>query len=186
MKANDLRPGAAINLDGRLYVVTKFDFTKPGKGPAYVQVKLKDVKGGGYIERRFGSTDTVEGTTLDRRTCEYLYDDGQGHVFMDAETFDQMTIPYDVAGEAMLYLRPNSQATVLFHDENPLLIELPGSVELSVKECEPGVKGATVTNVMKEAIMETGLKTKVPDFIEAGETLRINTDDASYLGRSKA
>jgi elongation factor P len=185
MKANDLRPGTAINLDGRLYVVTKYDVTKPGKGPAYVQVKLKDVTGGGYVERRFGSTDSVEATSLDRRTCEYLYEDGDGYVFMDSETFDQFTMQRDTAGDAMLYLRPNATCTVLFHIENPLLIDLPGAVELAVAECEPGVKGATVTNVMKEAIMETGLKIRVPDFIEIGENLRVNTADASYLGRAK-
>ena len=185
MKAIDLRPGTAVTMDGRLFVVAKSDFTKPGKGPAYVQVKLRDVKGNGYIERRLGSGDQVDATTLDRRTAEYLYDDGQGHVFMDSETFDQFTLNDDIARDAMLYLRPNASATVLFHDENPIIIELPGVVELSVKECEPGVKGATVTNVMKEAIMETGLKTKVPDFIETGETLRISTDDASYMGRAK-
>ncbi len=185
MKAVDLRPGVAVNLDGRLLVVTKYDHVKPGKGPAYAQVKLKDVKGGGYIEKRFGSSDTVEATTLDRRDCEYLYDEGDGFVFMDSETFDQFTLPRDVAGDAMLFLRPNATAMVLFHDQNPLLVEAPPSVELTVAECEPGVKGATVTNVQKEAVMETGLKTRVPDFIEAGETLRISTADGTYLGRAK-
>ncbi len=185
MKAVDLRPGIAVNLDGRLMVVTKYDHVKPGKGPAYAQVKMKDVKQGGYIEKRFGSSDTVEATTLDRRTCEYLYEDGEGFVFMDSESFDQFTMDRDTGGDSMLYLRPNGTCTVLFHGETPLLIELPGSVDLVVQDCEPGVKGATVTNVQKEAIMETGLKTRVPDFITVGETLRINTDDGSYISRAK-
>jgi elongation factor P len=185
VKAVDLRPGIAVNLDGRLMVVTKYDHVKPGKGPAYAQVKMKDVKQGGYIEKRYGSSDTVEATTLDRRTCEYLYEDADGYIFMDSESFDQFTMDKDTAGDSMLFLRPNGTTTVLFHGETPLLIELPGSVDLVVQDCEPGVKGATVTNVQKEAIMETGLKTRVPDFITVGETLRINTEDGSYMSRSK-
>jgi len=185
MKASDLKPGNAITLDGRLLVVTKVDFTKPGKGPAYVQIKAKNVEGSGYIDKRLGSSDNVEGTTLDRRTAEYLYDEGEGFVFMDNETFDQFTLNRDLAEDAMPFLRPNATCTVLFHGEKPIAVELPGSVELTVHECEPGIKGATVTNVMKEAIMETGLKTRVPDFIEAGETLKINTADASYISRAK-
>ncbi len=185
MKASDVKPGTAVSLDGKLYVTVKSEFTKPGKGPAYVQLKLKDIKSGGHVEKRFNSADNVEATTLDRREAEYLYEEGTGYVFMDTETFDQFTLNEDLAGEAMLYLRPNAHATVLFHGENPLSVELPGSVELTVRECEPGIKGATVTNVLKEAIMETGLKTRVPDFIEAGENLRINTSDGSYIGRAK-
>jgi len=185
MKATDLRPGNALRMDGKLYVVAKYDHVKPGKGPAYAQLKLKAVQGGGYVEKRFGSSDTVEATTLDRRDCEYLYDDGDMHVFMDNETFDQFNVSKDMVADQMVYVRPNGTVTVLFHEENPLLIDPPGAVELTVSECEPGVKGATVTNVMKEAVMETGLKTRVPDFIEVGETLRINTADGSYLGRAK-
>jgi elongation factor P len=186
VKAVDLRPGTAVQLDGKLYVVTKYDHVKPGKGPAYAQVKMRDVQGGGYIERRFGSSDTVEATTLDRRTAEYLYEEATGYVFMDTETFDQFTLSADMAADAMQFVKPNGQATVLFHDENPILIEPPGTVELDIAECEPGVKNATVTNVMKEAVLETGLKVRVPDFIEQGETIRVSTaEGGTYLGRAK-
>ncbi len=185
MKATELRPGQAVRFDGKLYIITKYDHTKPGKGPAYVQIKAKDIQGGGYIERRLNTGDPVEGTTLDRRTGEYLYEDGDGFVFMDTETFDQFTLDAELVGDSMLYLRPNAQTTVLFHEENPILVELPGSVDLTVSETEPGIKGATATNQLKPATMETGLKTKVPPFIETGETLKISTEDGSYMSRAK-
>lgn len=185
MKANDLKPGMAVQMDGKLLVCVKTEHVKPGKGPAYVQARLRDVANGGYVQKRLGSSDTIEGTTLDRRQAEYLYEDGDGFVFMDTESFDQFTLNADVAGDAMLYLRPNAQTDMLFHNDNPILVELPSSVELTISECEPGVKGATVTNVLKEAVCETGLKTRVPGFIEAGETIKVNTEDGSYMSRAK-
>ncbi len=185
MKATDLRPGAAITIDRKLYVITKYDHTKPGKGPAYVQVKMKDVRGGNYIEKRFGSSDTVDGATLDRRDCEYLYSDGSGHIFMDNENYDQFTIDDGTLGDAMLYLRPNSGLVAMFHEENVVTIELPTTVVLKVEDTPPGIKGATVTNQLKEAKMETGLQTRVPPFIEIGEEIKINTADGSYMSRAK-
>lgn len=185
MKATELRPGQAVRFDGKLYIITKYDHTKPGKGPAYVQIKARDVQGGGYIERRLNSSDTIEATSLDRRTGEYLYEDGSGYVFMDTETFDQFTLGKDLAEESMQYLRPNAQTVVMFHDGQPILVELPAAVELEVTETEPGIKGATATNQLKPAVMETGLKTRVPPFIEIGETLKISTEDGSYISRSK-
>lgn len=185
MKANDLKPGVACIFDGKLYVVVKTEHVKPGKGPAYVQAKLKDPTGGGQIDKRLGSADSVEATHLDRRQGEYLYQDADGYVFMDSETFDQFTLQDDIAGEAMQYLRPNTVTDIVWHDGNPLMIELPGAVDLEVTECQPGIKGATVTNQLKEAVLETGLKTRVPPFIEVGETVRVSTSDGSYMSRSK-
>ncbi len=185
MKANELKPGVACIFDGKLYVVIKTEHVKPGKGPAYVQAKLKDPKGGGYIEKRVGSSDTIEGTHLDRRKAEYLYQDADGYVFMDTDDFDQFTLQDDIAGAAMPFLRPNTVTEIVFHDGNALLIELPSAVDLQVAECQPGIKGATVTNQLKEAVLETGLKTRVPPFIEIGETVRISTADGSYMSRSK-
>lgn len=185
MKAVDIRPGLAVNLDGRLMVVVKYEHRTPGNLRAFCQVKLRDVQTGQHIEKRLNPADEINATTLDRRTMEYLYEDGDGYVFMDNQDFDQITIMANVAGDAMQYLRPNSSATVLIHEGRPVLIELPASVDLMVAECEPGVKGATVTNVGKEATLETGLKTRVPDFIAQGETIRIATADGSYISRSK-
>lgn len=183
MRANDLKPGVAVKMDGRLFVCVNTDHVKPGKGPAYVQAKLRDVSSGSYTEKRFGSADTIEGTSLDRREMEYLYQDADGFVFMDNETFDQMTLSADMTGDSMKFLRPNTSCTVLVHEEKALLIELPASVELQVTDTPPGVKSATVTNVFKEATCETGLLTKVPNFINNGDSIRVSTTDGSYQSR---
>lgn len=185
MKATEVKNGMAVQMDGRVFIVMKYEHTKPGKGPAYMQVRMRDIESGGYVDKRFGSSDTIEATTVDRREAEFLYEDGDGYVFMDNSSFDQFTLNKDFAGESMLYLRPNSSTTVLFHDERPILIELPAAVELDVAEAQPGIKGATATNQLKECVLETGLKTRVPPFIEAGETIRVSTADGSYISRAK-
>lgn len=186
MKANDIRTGMAIRMDGRILVVVKQEHVKPGKGPAYVQVKLKDIAGGGHIEKRLNSDETIDAATLDRRDMEYLYSDGTGATFMDLETYDQVIISDEMLGDDILYLRPNTQCTVLFHDNKPITIELPAAVDLLVTDTPPGIKGATATNQLKEATCETGLKTKVPPFITNGETIRVSTTDGSYLSRAKS
>ncbi len=185
MRANELRPGMAINLDGKLYVVLRTDHTKPGKGPAYVQAKMRGVDGSGTAERRFNTDAVVEAATLDRREMEYLYSDASGATFMDREDFDQSIISEDLLGDALLYLKPNTSITVLFHDSNPVSIELPASVELAVTDTAPGIKGATATNQLKEATLETGLKTRVPPFIVNGELVKVSTEDGSYQSRAK-
>jgi len=186
MKANDLKPGVAVNLDGKLLVVTNVAHTKPGKGPAYIQAKMRAIDGSGTTEKRFNSTDTVEGATLDRREMEFLYADGSGGgTFMDTESFDQVELNQDILADALLYLAPNSTCTVLFHEGRPVVVELPASVELEVTDTPPGIKGATATNQLKEATCETGLKTKVPPFITSGERIKVSTSDASYISRVK-
>ncbi len=185
MKANELKTGMAINMDGRLYVVVKTDHTKPGKGPAYLQVKMRAVDGGGIADKRFGGSDVVEAATLDRRTMEYLYSDGDGATFMDTSDYDQTVLPPALLDDALLYLAPNSTCTVLFHESNPVTLELPASVELTVADTTPQVKGATATNQLKEAECETGLKIRVPPFIETGEKVKISTADGSYISRVK-
>ena len=184
LKVNDLRPGMAVNMDGKLLVVVKTDHVKPGKGPAYVQAKLKDAALGGVSEKRFNSSDTVDQVNLDRRTMEYLYTDGSGATFMDMETYDQSVIPGDLLGDSMLFIKPNTEITVLFYGENPISIDLPAAVELQITETSPQVKGATATNQLKEAVCETGLKTRVPPFIETGEVVKISTEDGSYMSRA--
>ena len=186
MRANELRPGMAIDLDGKLYVVLKTDHTKPGKGPAYVQAKMRGVDGSGTAERRFNSDASVEAATLDRREMEYLYSDASGATFMDCEDFDQNILGEDLLGDALLYIRPNSTITVLCHEGNPVSIELPASVELEVTDTPPGIKGATATNQLKEATLETGLKTRVPPFIVNGESVKVSTEDGSYQSRAKS
>ena len=183
MNSNDLRPGMAVSLDGQLFVVTQIDHVKPGKGPAYIQTKVKAVPAGNVLERRLRAGENVERVTLDRREMEYLYSDNTGHIMMDSQTFDQITVSDDLIGEAMGYVKPNSTVTALVHEGNVISMELPKVVELVVADTIPQPKGATATNQLKEATLETGLKTRVPPFIEVGEAVRISTEDASYLSR---
>ncbi len=185
MKATMLRPGLGIKMDGKLSVITKVDHRTPGNLRAFIQIKYKEVLAGKTLEKRLASSDEIEVIELDRRPMEYLYSDSQGATFMDNETFDQQTIPKDVLGEALLYMRPNSEAVVLCYDGRPISVELPAAVELAITDTPPGIKGATATNRMKEATLETGLKTKVPEFIATGEVIKISTEDGSYLSRAK-
>lgn len=185
MKAIDLRPGYGVKMDGKLWVVSNYEFRNPGNLRSFVNVKFKNVQSGGQIEKRCQPSEEIEVVDLDRRQVEYLYSDGHGATFMDTETYDQFVMPKDVLGEALLYLRPNTQTVALMFNGNPLTLELPGSVELLVKDTPPGIKGATATNQLKDAECDTGLKTRVPPFIEIGEMIRISTADGSYIGRAK-
>jgi elongation factor P len=183
MKANELKPGKAIVIDGNIWMCVKTEHVKPGKGGAFVQAKLKSIQGNGTNEKRFRSTDDIEQAILDRRDVEYLYTDGTGAVFMDVESYDQFNIDADVLGDSLKYLKPNEQIKGLFNDGNCLAVELPAAVEMIIKETEPGIKNATATNVMKEAITETGLKIRVPPFINAGEKVSCRRSNCSKAGR---
>jgi elongation factor P len=184
VKSQDLRNGVAIEIDGGVWVVVSYDHVKPGKGPAYTQVKLKNIVTGQHKEQRLRSGEEVRETTLDRREMEYLYSEPMGGVFMEAETYEQMTIPNAVLGDAVYYLKPNTPVTVLCHEDKPVSIDLPASVELEVTDTPPSIKGATATNQPKEATCETGLKTRVPAFIKIGEVVRVSTETGEYLGRA--
>ena len=184
MKATDLRPGLGCKIDGKLYVITNFEHRTPGNLRAFIQIKIKDVIQGKTIERRLGSSDEVDVIDLDRREMEYLYSDNTGATFMDKENYDQVVISPDVLGDALLFLRPNADLNVLFYDGNAISLELPPSVDLTVKDCPPEVKGASVTNQTKDATMETGLMIRVPAFIKVGETLKISTSERSYQSRA--
>jgi len=184
MRASDIRRGQAVVIDGKLLVVTEADHNTPGNLRAKVQFKLRDVQKQTILDKRVGATDDIEVVNLDRRVVEYLYSDNTGMVLMDTETYDQMAVPRELFGDNAYYLKPNTQVTALFHDGNIVSYELPKTVDLKVTQTPPGIKGATATNQMKEATLETGLKTRVPPFIEIGETVRINTETGEYLSRA--
>lgn len=184
MRATELRPGLGVRMDGRLYVITSFEHRTPGNLRAFIQVKLREVGTGKAVERRLSSGDDVEVVNLDRRPMEFLYSDASGATFMDQESFEQYTLSRDMLGDALLYLRPNTAVTVLCHDGRPVTLELPAAVELEVVDTPPGIRGATATARMKEATLETGLKTKVPEFITPGEKIKVSTADGSYLSRA--
>src|SRR5882724_13630326 len=184
MRASDIKKGQAVMIDGKLYVVTNADHNTPGNLRAKVQFKLRDVAKGTIQDKRVGATDDIQTATLDRRQVEYLYSDNEGHVLMDLETFEQDTIPKEVFGNDILFLKPNTQLMAMFHEGKVVSYELPSTVELKVTETAPGIKGATATKQMKDAELETGLTTRVPPFIEIGEVIRISTANGQYLSRA--
>jgi elongation factor P len=175
----------AITLDGKLYACTQAKHVTPGNLRAFVQAKLRSLADGTIIEKRLRSTDELDQAFLDRREMEYLYSDNAGHVLMDTKTYDQLTVSDDVIGESIKFFRPNTLLIALMHNANVVAFELPKVVEMTVTETTPMVKGATVTNQMKDAVLETGLRTRVPQFIEVGEAIRISTEDGSYVARAK-
>lgn len=185
MKASELRPGMGVIMDGKLCICVKSVHVTPGNLRAFVQAKLRGVKDGVMFEKRLRSTEEIEQAFLDRREMQYLYADPSGLVLMDNITFDQFTLPMEMAEDAVKYLKPDTNITALLYEGNVVSFELPNVVELKVIETAPQVKGATATNQLKEATLETGLNTRVPPFIEVGEIVRISTEDGSYLARAK-
>ncbi len=185
MKASDLRPGMAVILDGKLYICVQADHSTPGNLRALVQTKLRSIADGIIIEKRLRSTEDIETAYLDRREMEYLYSDNAGHTLMDTKTYDQTTVPNDLLGKSIKFIKPNTILNTLFYKDNIVTVELPKIVELAVTDTAPVPKGATVTNQLKDAVLETGLKVRVPPFINIGELVRISTEDGSYLSRAK-
>jgi elongation factor P len=182
--ATQLRPGMVVKFNNDLFSVFKMEHRTPGNLRGFVQVKMRNFKSGIMIEHRFSSEDKVEKASLDEQEMEYLYDDGEYFYFMNTETFEQMHLVKDLLGDATDYLTPNLKVNVEFYEGKPISVELPATVDLTVAETEPGIKGASVSNVTKAAKMETGLVVQVPPFINEGEKIRVSTSDASYQARA--
>src|SRR5579883_1061364 len=182
--ATQLRPGMVIKFNNDLYSVFKMEHRTPGNLRGFVQAKMRNFKTGTMIEHRFSSEDKVERASLDEQEMEYLYDDGEYFYFMNTETYEQMHLMKDLLGDAVNFLIPNLKVAVEFYEGNPFSVELPPSVDLKVVETEPGLKGATVSNVTKPAKTETGLVVQVPPFINEGEKIRVSTSEAAYLERA--
>ena len=182
--ATQIRGGVLLLYNKELHRVHEVVHKTPGNLRGFVQVKMRNLRNGAMIEHRFGSTDRVEKASLDEREMEYLYSDAAGHHFMDNETFDQVTLSHEVIGEQMKYLLSNTVIHVDLFEGNPVGIELPNTVTLKVVETQPGLKGATASASYKPATLETGLQVMVPQFIEAGTRIKIDTRDDSYLERA--
>jgi elongation factor P len=182
--ATQLRPGMVVKFNNDLFSIFKMEHRTPGNLRGFVQVKMRNFKSGTMIEHRFSSEDKVEKASLDEQEMEYLYDDGEYYYFMNTESFEQMHLVKDLLGDATDYLTPNLKVLVEFYEGKPISVELPATVDLTVAETEPGIKGASVSNVTKAAKMETGLVVQVPPFINEGEKIRVSTSDASYQARA--
>ena len=183
ISTNDLKNGTVLDLDGQLWQVIWFQHHKPGKGNTVVRSKLKHVLSGKVVDKTFNSDTKVESAQVDRREMQYLYNDGDSYVFMDTTSYEQVSIPSDTVGDAADYMLENQNAMVALHDENPLYIELPASVELEITYTEPGLQGDRSSAGTKPATLETGKQIQVPLFIEQGTKVKVDTRDGSYLGR---
>lgn len=183
---NDLKNGMVLNIDGQLWSVVEFQHVKPGKGPAFVRTKLRNVESGKNVDKTFNAGTKVETATVDRRTMQYLYNDGTSFVFMDVQSYDQIEVAPEIVGDAANFMLENQEAIVATNEGRVLFIELPASVELEVTYTEPGVVGDSATGRTKPATLETGHEIQVPLFVNQGERVKVDTRDSSYLGRVKA
>lgn len=183
---NDLKNGMTLDLDGQLWTVVEFQHVKPGKGPAFVRTKMRQVLTGKVVEKTFNAGVKVEIAVVEKRDMQYLYKDGDDFVFMDLQSFDQMTIPAAVVGDAVDYLLENAEVIVAIHEGNPLYIEMPASVELLITYTEPGLQGDRSSGGTKPATVETGITIQVPLFIKQDEKVLVDTRDGRYLGRANS
>lgn len=181
----DIRRGMVLNMNGTLFYCLDRDLNTPGNWRAILYLKLKNMTTGSITDERVHPDDKVDVVYLDTKDFTYSYKDGTDYVFMDSETFEQVTLSGDMVGHMMPYLRENDPVKITFYDGKALSMELPQTVSLKVVETEPTIKGATAAAQTKRAVLETGLEIQVPSFITEGEMVVVQTEDGKYLRRSK-
>ena len=181
---SQFRNGLKIELDGQPFTMTYFQHVKPGKGHAFVRTTLKNVRTGGVVERTFRAGEKVERANIDKREMQYLYGDGTGYVFMDNETYEQISVPEETLGETANYVIEGSTVVLQMYGTEIVGTDLPASVELSIAETEPGVQGDRVSGATKPATLETGLVIQVPLFLEPGERVKVDTRTGAYISRA--
>lgn len=184
ISANSFRQGLVILLDGQLYSVVNFSRVKPGKGGAYVKTKIRRLSDGNILDRTFRSEERVEDVRLDQKSMQFLYRDGELLYFMDNETYEQQPLTVQQLGDAVKFLAESATIKVEFHEDKPVGVQLPTSVELEVVKTDPGVRGDTATGGSKPAELTTGHVVQVPLFIQTGDVLRIDTRTGEYLERA--
>jgi elongation factor P len=178
--------GLSIILDGQIFTIAEFQHVKPGKGPAFVRTRLKNVRSGATIEKTFRAGEKMEQAVLDRRAMQYLYGTGDAYVFMDQEDYDQIEIPAQQLGDQSKYLKENLEVQVLTHNSEVLGVDLPITMELEVAETDPGLRGDTASGGSKPAKLETGAVVNVPLFINIGDKIKVDTRTDTYLERVKS
>ena len=181
---SDLKNGMCLYIEGSLWTVIEFQHVKPGKGPAFVRTKMRQVLTGKVVERTLNAGLKIEIAILEKREMQFLYKEGEDFVFMDNKTYDQMNISAATVGDAASYMLENTEAIVAIHENNPLYIELPASVQLTVTYTEPGLQGDRSSGGTKPATVETGIQIQVPLFIKQDEKIMVDTRDGSYQGRA--
>ena len=184
ISTNDFKTGLTIEVDGDVYSVVEFQHVKPGKGAAFVRTKLKNVKTGGIIERKFNAGEKVPKAHVERREMDYLYKDGELYVVMDRETYEQISLTAEQIGDGVKWLKETMTLGVLFYNGQVIGVDLPFTVQLVVAETEPGIKGDTATGGTKNATLETGAVVQVPLFVNEGDVLIIDTRTGYYVQRA--
>ncbi|OZT78089.1 elongation factor P [Salinicoccus roseus] len=184
ISVNDFKTGLTVEVDGGIWRVVEFQHVKPGKGAAFVRSKLRNLRTGAIQEKTFRAGEKVGRAQIDNRKMQYLYADGDAHVFMDNNTYDQVELQASAIQEELKYLKENMNVSLIMYEGETLGVELPKSVELQVSETEPGIKGDTASGATKSATLETGLVLQVPLFVNEGDMLVISTDDGSYVSRA--
>lgn len=184
--ATMIKAGNVLVYEGALWIVSKQpEHTKPGKGPAYMQVEMKNLQTGTKINQRFSSSDYIEKAQLEQRDFQYLYMEGDNLVLMDLENFEQMHVHKDIIGEKLPFLADNMEVRLEFHNEKPLSIDLPSTVVLRIEETDPIIKGSTATASYKPAIMSNGVRVMVPPYLTTGEDIVVKTEDSTFVERAK-
>jgi elongation factor P len=184
ISSNDIKNGITIATEGGLFTIVEFQHVKPGKGGAFVRTKLRNARTGAVIERTYRADERLEQAIIEKREMQFLYRDGTDYVFMDQTTFDQLAVPESSLGEAANFLKETGIALVVQHGTELIGVELPASVELVIAETEPGVQGDRVSGARKPATLETGFVVQVPLFVEAGETIKVDTRSGEYITRA--
>lgn len=185
VRATELRKGMVLQDGNKLLLITEYSHHTPGNLRAIIHIKTRDLRTGSTSQQRLGSSDVLEVAHLERKNCEYLYHEASGaYVFMDQESFEQFHMPSELVEDKMGFVKENTVVMVTFHEGRAIGLELPAAVVLKVTEAEHAVKGNTATNVKKDAVLETGLKVKVPIHIQAGESIKVRCEDGEFLGRA--
>ena len=180
---NDLKNGMVLNLEGQLWQVVDFQHVKPGKGPAFVRTKIKNVLSGKTVDKTFNAGLKVETATVDRRDMQYLYKDGDDYVFMDTKSYEQTYVPAATVGDTATFMLENQDVIVAFHEDSVLFVELPASVVLTISHTEPGLQGDRSSAGTKPATVETGAEIQVPLFLNTGDKVKVDTRSGSYISR---
>ncbi len=183
VSTNDLKNGMALDLPDGLFTVVEFQHVKPGKGGAFVRTKIKNVRTGAVLERTYRADEKLEQAIIDKREMQYLYREGDHHVFMDTATYDQLSVDTSAQGNAASFLKEGDNAVLQMYNDTVVGIDLPASVELTVTETEPGLQGDRVSGARKPATLETGLIVSVPLFVNPGDRLKVDTRSGEYLTR---
>jgi elongation factor P len=185
INGNAVRPGNVIEHKDGLWVAVKIQHTQPGKGGAYLQVELKNLRNGSKLNERFRASETVEKVRLEQAEYQFLFADGDMLTFMNNQSYEQIELSAEMVGEQRPFLQDGMEVTIESYDDSPLRVELPETVTLEITETEPTVKGQTATSSFKPAMLENGVRVMVPQFVSTGERIVVNTEDASYSKRAE-